>query len=284
VSSSSEGQWLCAGRFAFRAPDSMRVVGRTASMYRTNVDVIPMTQGGIDGYWSARLAAIALTQPLVPRRVALSGGTLGVWYRSNRAFPNVLTLEVAKPLDRAIVVATREGEAGKEAVGEELAADIVNAYVPNAERGFCVGGGSIVLEPSQNEHARIALETPSEPAIEIRVETQTVREPETTAYANTDEDEEIARRHGGTLTSLRDAQRVIANMPGKELWVSAAVPGEPPMLRYSWHHPGESGSSARPSVTVVGSARTSQRAALEAAWEAILGSMRAIPLPPAERK
>jgi hypothetical protein len=259
----------------------MRVAGRSQSIYRTDVKLVAMTAGGPDAYWNARLAQVA---PMHPRRVDLKAGTLGVWYSGNRTFPKVLTLEVAKPLDGALLVASREGEAGKESLGESLASDIVNAYVRTTDRGFCVGGGSIMMEPSQNEYSRVALESLRIPQVELRVETQTVREPERSAYANTDEDEEIVRASGGSLETLRNGERLAAELRGHELWIEAAVPGQPTTIRYAWHYPGEAGSSVRPSVTIVASAQPSQRQLLNDVWETVLTSLRPIPPPPPERR
>ncbi len=281
MNSSAPGRVHCTGRFSFVAPEEMKVTGRSQSMYLTEVSTIPMVPGGIDLYWKNRLAQIG---PVQPRRFEFQPDVRSAWYVGSSTFPNILMLEMVKPVNGSLLVVSGDAYVGKEHLTETLVKDVVNAYVPRSDRGFCVGNGAITLEPSQNEQATVALASTTSPDIEIRFTTQTVREPDMMAYSNVDEDEEIASSSGGTLTVLRNDQRSAAGLSGKEIWISASAPDEMPMVRFSWHYPGLGRSSTEPSINIVGSAPVNKQAQLESTWNTVLTSLRPIPLPTAEAK
>jgi hypothetical protein len=281
VSSSTSGRLHCAGRFAFVAPEEMRDTGRTQSIYGTNVSVIPVVPGGVDAYWKSRLAQIGAVQP---RRFDFQPDVRSAWYIGSSTSPSLLTLEMVKPVDAGLLHVSRAANSGKEHLAESLAKDIVSAYVARTDRGFCLGSGAITLEPSQYEQARLVLASTVSPDIDIEIATRTVGEPDVTTYSNVDEETEVASSGGGTLTVLRNAQRSAAGLSGKEIWISVSAPDEMPMLRFTWHYPGIGGSSTEPSINIVGSAPQLKRAHLEAIWNSVLTSLRAIPLAPAEAK
>lgn len=278
MSISNAGRVYCTGRFSFIAPEEMGETGRGQSMYRTNVKTIPVPPGGVEAYWKDRLARIG---PVQPRRFEFQPDVRGAWYVRNATFPNILTLEMVKTVSGGLLVVDREADAGKEDLAETLVKDIVNAYVPAGDRGFCVGNGAITLEPSQNEQARLSLAPAASPDVEIRFATRTVREPDIKTYSDVDEEKELTSAHGGTLTVLLDRKRSAAGLSGKEIRISVAVPGDKPSLRFTWHYPGIGGSSTQPSITIVGSAPTGKQAQLEAIWETVATSLRAVPLSPA---
>ncbi len=267
-------QIQCVGRFSFAVPEAMNVTGRSQSMYRTNVSSVSLPAGDIDAYWTGRLSEMGT----VLRRFDLEPGVKSAWSARNPVYPKILTLETVKPVSGGLIAADREADAGKEDVAEALVRDIINAYVPASDRGFCIGSGAITLEPSQNEQARLTLESSASPEIELRFETQTVREPDTKTYSDVDEERSVASAHGGTLTVLRDQQRSAAGLQGKEIWISATVPGEKPLVRFSWHYPGVGASGAQPSINIVGSAPVEKKAQLETIWETVLTSVRVVPL------
>jgi hypothetical protein len=275
MNNSTTGRVQCAGRFSFLAPETMNVTGRSQSMYLTNVTTIPVPPGGIDAYWKDRLAQIGALQPRV---FALQADVKSAWSARNSTFPNDLTLEIVKPVNAGLMVVECEADAGKENIAETLVRDIVNAYVPASDRGFCVGNGAITLEPSQNEQVRLSLEGSGFPEIEIRLETRTVREPDMKTYSDVDEEKSLASEQGGTLTVLLDRQRSAAGLPGKEIWISFAAPGDKPNVRFSWHYQGVGASGTQPSINIVGSAPVEKKSQLEAIWESVLTSLRAVPL------
>jgi hypothetical protein len=268
------GRVQCAGRFSFVAPEAMDATGRSQSMYGTNVTTIPVPSGGIDAYWTSRLAQMVA----VSRVFELLPGVKGAWSARNRAFPKLLTLEIVQPVSGGLILVDRQADAGKENTAETLVKAIINSYVPASDRGFCVGNGAITLGPSQNEQVRLTLGESGSPEIELRFETRTVREPDMKTYSDVDEEKSVASAHGGTLTVLRDQRRSAAGLPGQEIWIFAAVPGDNPGLRFSWHYPGVGASGTQPSINIVGSAPVEKKVQLEAIWESVLTSLRAVPL------
>ncbi len=280
MSNTTNGQVQCAGRFSFLAPETMNATGRSQSMYLTSVTTIPIPTEGVDAYWKGRLAQIGT---LRPRVFAPQPDVKSAWSARNSTFPNILTLEMVKPVSGGLIVIESEADSGKEEVAETLAKDIVDSWVAAGDRGFCIGNGAITLEPSQNEQARLALVDSSAPGVEIRFETRTVREPDMKTYSDVDEEKAVASGSGGTLDVLRDQRRSAAGLSGKEIWISLAVPGDKPGLRFTWHYPGAGASSTQPSINIVGSAPLEQKARLEAIWEEVLTSLRAVPLAPAAR-
>jgi len=273
TSSASEQQWQCGGRFAFIA-GAVNVMDRSQSIYRTNVTTLAMPPNGIDGYWATRLGRNGSP----PRPVELQAGVKSAWSARNAAFPKILTLEAVSPVRDGLLLVDREADAGKEDVAETLVRDIINAFVPSTEHGFCVGTGAIALEPSQNEQVRLTLAKSDAPDVEVRFQTRTVREPDTSTYSNLDEEKSLVASRGGTLNIVRDGARVAADMSGKEIWIAVAVPNEPALVRFTWHFAGEASSPTHPSIDIVGTTTRERTGQLESLWESILGSLRAIPL------
>jgi hypothetical protein len=275
----------CLGRFWFVVPGALAVTGRSQSIYRVDVSTIPLPAGGLDALWRERLARVnALTPPPgvaspVIRTFELQPGVSGIWYFVNPDDDEELCLEALKPQSGYAVLASRRGAASKEAIVETLVKNVLDAYVPGTERGFCVGAGAITSEPGLNEYAGIALEHPTVPNFEVSIDTRTVKEPDTRAYSNLDEERQVTAGLGGTVEELRDQTRVVAGLEGKEIWASVDLPRETPFVRFTWHFPGVAEDSSRPMINIMGTAPTSRRAELEAVWEAVLRSFR--PIPPA---
>jgi len=269
------GRVQCIGRFSFVAPAAVNVTGRSQSIYLTTVTTIPTPSGGMDAYWIKRLPGPGTRQP---GEFALQAGLKSVWSARNPMFPNILTLEVVKPISGGLIVVESEAQIGNQSIAETLVKDIVNSYVPANNRGFCLGNGSISLDPSQNEHVRLTMVDSSFPEIEIQFETQTVNEPDLRTYTNLDEERSLASGRGGTLTVLRDQQRFAAGLSGKEIWISFVVSGDKPGLRFTWHYPGVGSSSTQPSINILGSAPAEKKVQLAAIWETVLTSLSSVPL------
>jgi hypothetical protein len=274
MNNTTTGQVQCAGRFFFEAPEAMNVTGRSQSMYGTNVTTIPVPSGGIDAYWAGRLAQMGAAQ----REFELQAGVKGAWSARNPVFPKLLTMEIVQPVSGGLIVVDRQADTGKESVAEKLVKAIIDSYVPTNDHGFCIGIGAITLGPSQNEQVRLTLGDSSAPEVEIRLETRTVREPDTKTYSDVDEEKSLASASGGTLDVLRDQKRSGAGLPGKEIWISLVVPGDKPGMRFTWHYPGIGASGTQPSINIVGTAPVEKKSQLEAIWESVLTSLRAVPL------
>ena len=265
--------WQCSGRFTFVA-DAVNVVDRSQSINRTNVITRAVPDGGIDRYWAERLAKTGSAQ----RPVELQAGVKGVWSARSAVFPKILTLETVSAVRDGLLIVDREADAGKESVAEALVRDIINAFVPSTERGFCVGRGAITLEPSQNEQVRLVLTKSETPDLEIRFQTRTVPEPDMTTYSDLDEEKSLIASKGGTLNVVRDSDRTVAAMNGREIWIAVDVPNEPPLVRFTWHYPGSAASAIRPAIDIVGTTSRERAGQLESLWESILGSLRSIPV------
>lgn len=277
MDTSSTERVYCTGRFRFIAPEEMDETGRGQSMYRTNIKTIPVPPGGVEAYWKVRLAQIG---PVQPRRFEFQPDVRSAWSARNATFPNILTLEMVKPVSGGLLFVDREADAGKENLAETLVKDLVNSYVLATDRGFCVGNGAITLEPSQNEQARLSLAPKASPDIEIRLATRTVGAPDVKTYSDVDEERGVTSAAGGTLSVLRDQERSGAGLSGKEIRISAVIPGEKPSVRFTWHYPGAARSSTKPSINVVGTAPVDKQKQLEAIWETVMTSLRTIPLSP----
>lgn len=265
----------CVGRFSWLQSQPATVAGRSQSIYRTNISHLPVPPEGIDAFWAAKLAKLGAEH----KGFSLAPQVMSSWSSRNPSFPAIRTLEVLKPVSGGILLADTEADAGKEEMTEGLMKDIINGFEPTTDYGFCIGGGAIMLEPSQFERAGLVLHLSAAPEVEIHFETRTVTEPDTTTYSDVDEEESLATAHGGKLVVLRNAERSVAGLTGKEIRISIASPKEQPLLRFTWHYPGIPGSSTNPAIDILAASPATDQAQLESAWESMLTSLRTVPLP-----
>ena len=191
---------------------------------------------------------------------------------------DIRTLEAARSLDGHVLSVDREADAGKEAAAESIVKDIFDAWTSDTSHGFCVGYGSISLEPSINEQARLSLEHAAFPEVKLRFETRTVQEPDLKSYADADEEKGVASASGGTATVLADRRRAVAGLEGHEIWLLGAFPGEKSTVRFTWVYPGVGGSGTQPMITVVAMAPAERQNELQSIWETVLTSLRSVPL------
>lgn len=285
----------CIGRFQFTVPEGMAAGGRSQSISTVDVSTAPLPPGGAKVLWKERVARISAltTPPGAPRSVArmfqLQTAVPGIWYFRSRDSPNLLALEAIKEFPDHALIVNRGADldapqrqiilqGGSEAIVETLVKNIINAYVPASPRGFCVGYGSITTKPSRNEETNIVLQHRALPGVEIRIRTRTVAEPDTQTYSNLSEESDLATATGSQMTVLRDAPRVVAGLPGKEMRVSVTPPDESPFVRFTWHFTGVPRRADQPAIDIVGTAQASHVAELEPAWESLLSSVRPVPL------
>jgi hypothetical protein len=283
-----KGRTECAGRFQFVAPEALAVAGRSQSIYRVEVSTVPLPAGGLDELWRERVARIKSLRPpeglptTLIKTFDLQQGVRAAWYFANPDDDEQLSLEALKPVADYAVLASRGGMSGGESGVETLVKNVLDAYIhtQGAARGFCVGEGTITSEPGLNEHALVTLEHRYVRAFELKLDTQTVKEPDTRTYSDLDEERQVTAAHGGHVEVLREQARFVVGLEGKEIWASVASPEEAPFLRFTWHFPGVPGDSSRPMINVRATAPRDSRAELEAVWESVLGSLRAIPPSP----
>jgi hypothetical protein len=248
-------------------------VSRWQSIYRTEV-ATRTDEAAFGEYWQHRLEQLQGRQP---RPVELEPDVRGVWYRTNPASPDLLTLEAVRPAPGGYLVVSGEADAGREAPGETLARIIANAFVPETSQGFCVGTGAIRGETSGNEQVRLVLALEGEPALEVRFSTRTVREPDTMTYSDLDEERQLAAAQGAKLVELRNKRRKAAGLAGREIRISVTEATGEGMLRFTWHHPGVGGEATSPAIDIVGSAPLLLKDRLEFAWDVLLSSLEPIP-------
>jgi Tle cognate immunity protein 4 C-terminal domain len=272
----------CVGRFQLAMPEVLSVAGRSQSINRVEVNTSALPAGGVEALWRERITRIRALHPPsgianpVIREFDLQHGVKAVWYFANSGDDELHTVEAIKPEANHAVLVLFEGIAGKEDVVEGLLKNVLDAYVPQARQGFCVGYGAITSEPGINEHARISFDHQRLSDLEITVETQTVKEPDNRTFSNLDEEKQVVRALGGEVITLRDQTRSVAGLQGKEIWASVVTPHEPSFVRFTWHFAGAPRDSARPMINIKGIAATDQQTELQTIWEIILNSLRSV--------
>jgi len=271
---------LCIGRFQVFTPDTLAVAGRTQSIYRTEVSTAPIRAGGAQRAWQERVSEIRAQDGNDPvrRTFDLAPGVPAVWYGINPRSPSAVVLEAVKPADDHWLKLVRRSEAGKESMAEKLVRNILASYVPHETRyGFCIGQGSLTIQPAERESVSLTLKHQTLGGIEFGIETATVDRPDEEG-SGLDEAQAFAKSTGARLTVLRDQKRNVAGLTGDELRISLAPPAEAEILRFHWHYPGTAGDPTRPKIDISGSSPPAERRELEHAWDSLLDSLRPVPL------
>lgn len=246
------------GRFRISRPTVLAVAYRMQSIYGVDVWVATEKQTP----WLQRLVALG---PNIESRSSLGSGIEAVWYKVGE--------DLLIDAQKGKIWAHRGAPEGKEAGAEELVRDVILSYREGASNGFSIGPGAIVIEKSLSETALLQM---SNETVEVEFSTQTVREPNTRKFMDVGEERDFAALAGGSLTVLRERERKIAGLKGRELHVRVTTPKTGEHTRYTWHFPGEPRSASRPSVTLL--AKTaSAAAALEPIWESLLTSIQCSP-------
>ncbi|OGS17048.1 MAG: hypothetical protein A2219_02685 [Elusimicrobia bacterium RIFOXYA2_FULL_50_26] len=281
---SIDNPWFI-GRFHFVLPSTLVLSGRSQSIYRVTIKTVPIPPSGPQIIWADRLTQIrSLGLPpdetdAVVRSFELQPGMPAVWYRNSRQFAQLRMLEAMKPEVDHVLLMARATDAGKEYLVETLLKNVVNAYETGHARGFCVEHGSIAGEPGENEQARASFDHPSLPSFEITFYTHTVREPSRmNPLSEIDDLQAQSAREGVQLKVLKDEPRSAAGLSGRENITSLAEPGAAPFVRFTWHFPGVPLRSDQPEILLEASARLVDQAELRAVWEALLGSLRQVPM------
>jgi len=271
----------CVGRFRMSVPENVVVTSRSQSIYGVEVRTEPLRSMTAAKQWEQRLEALEKVPALpgkksaIRSRLSLDSGVEAVWYDDG---PNLLMLEALKPFGDHTLWVSTDADAGKEPVAEKLSRAVVAAYAPETGYGFCLGFGSVRMGPSLSETARINFEHSGASGAKIEFASQTVRDPDTKTYMNLDEERDFAKASGGTLIVLLERERTVENLPGKEMRISMTIPGEVPMVRYTWHFAGVPRDGTKPKINLVGRAAASGQAQLAAAWDALLNSIKSVPV------
>jgi Tle cognate immunity protein 4 C-terminal domain len=275
----------CIGRFRFALPSTMSVSGRSQSIYHVDVSTVPIPPGGAQSLWNARVTQLRALTPQATngssvRTFELEPGVPALWSAKNPDSPQRLNLEVMKVSGNHVLLASRSLDVGEETKMETLVKIVVDAYLPNVNSGFCVGFGSITSEPGLNEQTRIALAHKQLSDLEITLQTQTVARPDLRTYSDVNEEKDFMAAKGGKLSVLRNHSRSVAALEGKEIWIVAEGPGEPPLVRFTWHFAGVPQNSSKPMINVVGTAPVKNQLDLEKIWDDLLNSIQTVPPSP----
>lgn len=239
----------CAGRFDFMVPAALKPTGREQSLYLVKV-------------WSEpQPASFPAPKAAGARKFELAGVGEAVWFQPSATYPKELRLVAMKPAAEHALFFEADATAGREANGEKVVSRLAAAFVPASPHGFCVEHGAFVIAASKNERARASF---SGGGVELSVQTETVGAP--------DDGQSTAGGAPGIRTLAKD-RRMVAGLNGIEEKVEIADPAKGPRLAYTWIYPGEAGSGLRPRVLLKAGARQDQRAALDAAWAALTGSL-----------
>lgn len=273
------------GRFQFQLPAALKPQGRHQAIYRVEVGTQASAPGQAGALWASRLATLRAggKPPGVAERVLrsfeLEPGVPALLYHSHPDNPDLVTLLAGKAHNDHLLYASRDGELASAANLEKLVRIVMRAYVPAGRQGFDIGHGTLGSEPGVNEEARLTLAHASWPEFDFRFNSRTVRELERADPLQDFEQDRQRLAAGATLTLLRNQPRTAAGLPGREGWVQSVgkASGEV-SLRLSWAFPGRPGQATAPAIMIVATARGSERAALEAAWEMLLGSLQPIPV------
>ena len=272
------------GRFQFDLPPGFRESGRSQSIYRTNVSTIPLAPSDASAYWMQRLSEIraqrapAGVSEVIVRSFQLLPEVPAVWYHRNSEVANLFTLEAMKPFNNHALLVSRGLEGPDQASVEKLLKILIKAYAPDAQKGFCVGFGTLVSEPGVNEQVQLALIDASRPNLEISLETHTVREPEAVdPLEDIEQDKRRFAAEDGSLKVLRHESRTAAALRGMESWLSIGTADKRETLRFSWSYPGTPGNAGAPAIMLVATAEVAYRAQLVAAWEEMTKTLRPVP-------
>jgi hypothetical protein len=200
-----------------------------------------------------------------------------VWY-NGRGEDRVL--EAFRPVDGQILHTVRHADAGREAPAEQLVRNIVSSYVAGLQdAGFCVGAGSLTIEPAEIEGTTIAFQHRAVPGLTIRIMTRTVNAADSTSLSNLDEEKDFAAATGTGLSVLVERDRSVAGLMGKEMRIVVTPPKETARARFTWHFDGAAGRDAtKPKMEIIASANAANRSELESVWERMLSSLQPLPL------
>lgn len=286
VETTGNDAW-CIGRFRFTLTALVKLAGRNQSIYGVDASTALLTSDSADAVWSARLSRIRSLKPPaqvrgpVIRNFQVETGAPAVWYFASSTFDRVRRLEAMKTVGDHALVVWFDAQAGKESLAETLVRNVINSYAPGGEHGFCIGHGSITSEPGMSEQALASFVHGELPEFRVSFDTHTVREPATThPLSDIDEEKRQLEAAGGQLRVLRDTERTVSNLLGREGRISVVSPGEKPFVRFTWHFPGTGWRSDQPEIMIKGIALMEHQAMLEAVWEAMLQSVRTVTLSP----
>jgi hypothetical protein len=261
----------CVGRFNFALPADLTPTGREQRIYLSKV-WSEATPAGADPLqaWARHLTAIKQpppsdTAPKLLREFNLAGVGPAVWYRPLPMNQDDLMLLTTKPGQGFSLFLETDASAGLESIAEQGLTRLAAGFVPRSTEGFCVEHGAFVMPPSKNERAFASF---AGGGVDVSVQTETVSAPDNSQDGGGDVQ--------GIQTLTRHA-RSIADFKGVEERVRISEKSAKPELVYSWNYPGLAADGLHPHIHLQASAPEDRRAALDAAWNSLLDSLRRRP-------
>lgn len=282
----------CVGRFCLEVPASIRRIGGSYEMSKTQLEeevLGPPPAGAFERAWTAHLARIEALkanrndpddlygevlekQPLTPtllsvlyyesvtRRIVTLGGLLD-------ARPMALWMKVDGNPERAELLRTR-------------LKTIAAAYQPPAQDQtwpapgkdwFYLGHGAIAIGAKYEENAEVEFE--GHP-LKVKVEftTKTTSEPPAGLLERFMQGA-AALSSDSAISLARKGKRKVAGLNGEELLLRDSDQGK---LSFIWSFPGEPDSAKHPSISLKMDTADGELDQKTALWEALLDSMRPV--------
>jgi hypothetical protein len=266
----SKATAYCVGRFNFALPEEVVPGGREQHIYLTKVWTETTTGTDPLQAWAKHLTSIR--QPAKPaqgkaivKEFNLSSVGPAVWYRPSSINSDDRMLLAMKSGQSQALFLETDASAGHEQFAEQLIAAVAAGFVPNSLNGFCVQQGAILLEPSENERAFASF---AGGGVEVSVQMETVASPDTSQNGGSDVQ---------GIQTLNRHTRNVADLKGTEERVRITEKNAKPELVYSWNYPGQAADGLHPHIHLQASAPEERRAALDAAWNSLLDSLRRRP-------
>lgn len=267
---------ICIGRFSLSPPPGWVLQARSQKMYLTDLDdAPPPVSGSSDPVMDRLRQGLPPKTPLI-RRFELDGVGPAAWFG----------LGSADSFDRRLVVLSGPlrmqllSSKGREAQAERAMGMIAPGYRAGARTGFCLAHGAMHLEPSRNESTSLSLAAQAWPDTLLSLQTRTVDKPDETHPLAHPEAELAGLAGSGVSIRLSpQSSRTVAGLAGRELrGEMRASATAAPLRLYRFFHPGVGRQAGAPLMTLELDGPATERAALDQAWNALLDSLRPLPL------
>lgn len=270
----------CVGRFAVTVAGAT-VVGRDSRFDYVEIEEGPPGDPPAAA-WERRRAEIARMPPplgreaTLIRRIDLTPEREAVYYRGDPVMPDSITLETQRAAGERWARFRIKGVPGKEPVMEDVLRDVSGAWRAGADSaGFCTGGGVVVLAFHAMEAATLGLSLPAVGG-RLSISTESVGTPAPPAEQSLADDIARAATSGVAVEMLRDGERTVAGLAGRELAFRVSGDGRAG-LRFEWRFDGVPGRGDRPRIRILlvdDGARDAPSPELGDAWEAVLAAFR----------
>jgi hypothetical protein len=276
LSTTAPGVAHCTGRFDYALPPALVSSGSRQSIYLLDVAAEPWLPGfGAGEAWKKRLAttltpkAGSTAAAAQARQFDLQGVGPAAWLQLHAGRPDLITLLAMRPvpITNQSLFLRAEASTGREQLAQNLVADVASKYAPGSAQGFCTGAGAFVIEPSMNERA---VESFAAPGVELSVQTETVARP--------DDGQSSAGDPPPGGKELLKHKRGVAGFDGIEERVQLPDDVVGTRLVYTWIFAGRAADGAAPRIRLSASGIASQAVSLDAAWNALLASLRPRPV------